>query len=174
MRAASFGLWWATFRVSTANVDSLYRNDYVHAQWASEHMDDISLHTCKCSGFLVVLISVGLIQARPSYILMAIGYCQCLWYSGRIMLAPKPPFRLQDSVPLKVHINDKNQCGNNYIKNIHLLVEACLVINFCDKTILLQCRLGWYYDSSNVHAINWMERWRFVRHSGCWLEQRWW
>ena len=60
--------WWATFRVSAANIDDPYRNDYVHALWASEHVNDISLHTYihKYSNFLVVLISVGLAQAHPN------------------------------------------------------------------------------------------------------------
>ena len=71
-----------TFRVSTAIVDNLNHSDYVHALRASKHVDDVSLHKHtymyihtyihthihhKYSDFLVVLISVGLTQARPNY-----------------------------------------------------------------------------------------------------------
>ena len=73
MRAASFDELY--LELNAAKVDNLYRDNYAHALWASKQVFDVSLHIYihtyihKYSGFLIVLISVGLAQAqaRPNY-----------------------------------------------------------------------------------------------------------
>ena len=119
---------WATFTVSAANIDDLYRNDYVHVLWASEYVADISLHTYihNYSDFLVVLISVGLAQARPNYIIKHTFYIRNL--TTRYVLESQDHISCESTFVLSY---SRASAVNSYaanIRNTHLTNELKIII----------------------------------------------